>query len=114
MSLPQYVGSIIFVAANTWVEYKKPGGWPYEFPIENAYVKGKANNVNKDDITLKYIAGICRDVDIHSMKLSIKYDVFDQIVTTNSKYLSKYCYSSIPAGTDVLCKFCYLNLSTCI
>ena len=36
-----YVGSIIFVAANTWADYKKPGGWPYDFPVENAYVKGK-------------------------------------------------------------------------
>ena len=101
MCSPQYIGSIIFVAANTWVAYKKPGGWPYEFPIENAYLKGKAYNVNKYHISLKYIAGIYRDIDINSMKLCIKYDVFDQIVTTNSKYLSKYCYSSIPAGTHV-------------
>ena len=47
--LTSYIGSIIFVAANTWVEYKKPGGWPYEFPIESAYVKGKVNKVKKYD-----------------------------------------------------------------
>lgn len=42
--------------------------------------------------------GVCKDLDFNSMKLCIEYCVFEQTVTKNSKYLSKYCHASIPSG----------------
>lgn len=91
------VESVIYARASTWSDYT-PESWPYNFLIENAYVRGiYIYNLVFQEMKLS-ILGICNEVDHEKRKVSIEYHVFDQCVRTNFAYLKKHCSNFLPAG----------------
>jgi hypothetical protein len=91
------VGTIVFVPATSWHDYNLH--WPYNFPLERAYVKGKSLlvvimslSIYKEPLYMfADIVGVCTAVNRDEETVTIRFDAFDLDVQQKAPYLKKFC-----------------------